>query len=176
MLNGARFALVSVFGLITLIILINNYYPRYASWRSLSPAHISAASQWYLDNRVRDVDDVTAICFYAVNCSDNGARLALVPNPDQYDFDALRQRIWARRFKGVCQGRTSNLGLHLLRTSDSDQYEYSDSAIWSFYNNRFIPKWGHWSGGAFSEEPWERCSIDEAAYFWEGGQLVRVAR
>ncbi len=153
-------------------LLLTGGFARYKSWRSLSPAHVLTATQWYIANRARQANDVTAVCVYVLDCSDDRARLAIVPAPDQYDFRALRQLIWVRRFKGRCQGYTANLGLHILRRPDNDRYAGSDQAIWSFNNDRFIPSSGNWSGGAFSEEPWERCTIDRAAYEVQGSQLV----
>ena len=168
-------ALVAVFVLL-LFFLLADIYPRYMSWRSLSSARISEEVQWYIDNRAQKRGDIFAICVYALNCRDNRAHLEIVPSPDQYEFDTLRQLMWARRFKGACPGQSANLGLHVLRVSGAERFGGSDHAIWSFFNNGFIPREGHWSGGAFSEEPWERCSTGKAAYLLEEGQLVRATR
>jgi len=172
MQRHVKLALAAVIALVLLIYLILDRYPRYASWRALSSAKIADATQWYIDNRASDVREIAAICVYALDCSDTRARLSIVPTPDQFDLDALRKRIWARRFSGVCQGRSANLGLHVLRANYTDLHWYSDLAIWSFYNDRFIPIHGRFSGGAFSEEPWERCSIERATYLVQEGQLL----
>ena len=42
------------------------YYESYKSWKSLSAEHISEASKWYIANRVRDIDGVSAVCVYAL--------------------------------------------------------------------------------------------------------------
>lgn len=175
MLKTLTLSLVSAITLIAILVIGDNYLSRYISWRALSPTLISESSQWYMENRANDVDDIIAICVYALDCAENSARLTIVPDPDQYDFETLRQLIWARRFNGTCIGQSANLGLHLLRSSLSDGNPGSDRAIWSFYLNRFIPKSGNWSGGAFSEEPWERCSMERAAYSVEEGVLYKTS-
>ncbi|MEC8629599.1 MAG: hypothetical protein VXY73_05870 [Pseudomonadota bacterium] len=178
-------ALIAFFALITMYGFADHYGSRYTSWRALSSEHVFDAAQEYIEwqyvnrkqfkNRETDnVSNITAVCFYAVTCDDDEARLALISDPDQFDFDALKRRIWARRFKGTCQGQTANLGLHVLHSQGSDR-PGRDLAIWNFYGDSFT-KTGdrHWFiGGAFSDEPWERCSLDRAAYLIENGALVR---
>lgn len=144
-------------------------YWRYKSWRELSANHISDASQWYITHRASNVEEVQATCIYALDCTNDRARLAIIRKLDEYDFEALRQLIWARRFSGTCQGKTANLAMHLVRSQKNNKYEHSDQAIWSFYLNRFVPMHGRFSGGAFSEEPWERCSIEGAALLSRNG-------
>ena len=170
----ATLVLLTLLFLIPLFVFGTDRYARYKSWRELSATHISDAAQWYLTNRAKDVAGVSAICVYALDCADGHARLAIVGNLDEHDFKALRQLIWTRRFAGTCQGQTANLGLHLLRSENSEEHEYSDHAIWSFHNNRFIPMYGSWSGGAFSEEPWERCSMDSAAFLAQRGVVQKT--
>ncbi len=182
-------ALIAFFALIALYGVAYDYGSRYTSWRALSSEHVFDAAQRYVEwqyvnrkqykNRETDnVSNITAVCFYAVTCDDDEARLALISDPDQFDFDALKRRIWARRFEGTCQGSTANLGLHVLRSEDSVKQEY-DLAFWTFYGDGFRfrsvnGRFFYW--GAFSEEPWERCSIDRAAYLIENGALVRNAK
>jgi hypothetical protein len=172
MFKRVALVLITVLALIAVLVVGSDYSSRYWSWRALSPAHIAASSQWYINNRASDIDGISAICVYALECTDDGARLAIVRDPDQYDFGALKNLIWNRRFEGICPGQTANLGLHLMRPPESNAVMPTDQAIWSFYHDRFIPMRGNWSGGAFSEEPWERCSIDGAAYLVQQGVLV----
>lgn len=148
-------------------------FERYLSWRSLSATKVSTSVQLYLDEKVEDSDQVVAICFYALDCSSGRARLRLVSTPAQYDFDALKQRIWKRRFDRVCEGVSANLGLHLLRALNSRRDDHSDNAIWSFVGDDFHSSLGgHWSiPGAFSEEPWKRCSIEDAAFHVKDGKI-----
>jgi len=161
---------ISVHVLVSLLFYGIDRFSRYQSWRGISHSRMPDAAQWYISNRAQYVSDVRAICFYALDCDDDHARLALVRNLDGYDFEALRERIWARRFGGTCQGYTANVGLHILRSQDSAEHSNFDHAIWSFYHNRFIPVRGHRNiGGAFSEEPYERCSMDGAAFLVENG-------
>ena len=171
------------FALIALYFVADHYGSRYTSWRALSSEHVFDAAQQYVEReyintKSYDASEIIPVCVYAVACDDVWARLAIVNDPDQFDFDALKRRIWARRFEGTCQGQAANLGLHVLRSEDSVKQEY-DLAFWTFYgdgfrfrsvNGRFI----YW--GAFSEEPWERCSLDRAAYLIENGALVRNAK
>lgn len=121
-----------------------------------------------------DHSSIKAVCVYVLSCDHNEARLQLVQNLDEVDFEALRDQIWDRRFQGTCEGRTANLGLHIYRdsTETSSRYWHSDHAIWSFGNNRFVPKHGRFSGGSFSEEPWERCSLEKAIYPMKSVALV----
>lgn len=141
-------------------------YTRYASWKNLSSQTVKNETQWYLENRTFEPGSVKAICIYVVECSAGVARLQLTENLTNLDFDKLRQTIWDRRFKRSCTGQTANLGLHIVRdnVSDAQSFWYSDRAIWSFNNNRFIPIHGRFAGGSFSEEPWERCSLPKATY------------
>jgi len=139
-----------------------DYFSRFVSWRNLSSELLNEKTSWYLDNRALDQGSISGVCLYIVACEDDRARLVIVEDIESIDFKLLRDRIWDRRFNGVCEGRTSNLGLHIIRNSAAT--EPNDYAIWSFYNNRFIPRHGRFSAGAFSEEPWERCSIKKSIY------------
>ena len=129
-------------------------------------ALISDASLWYLENRATNANEIAALCVYALDCSGDRARLAIISDIYQFNFGSLRQRIWARRFKGICQGQTANLGLQIVR-QDSARPELQDQAVWSFTNNRFISRNIRWA--AFSEEPWERCSAKNATFLVEKG-------
>lgn len=170
------------FALIALYFVADHYGSRYTSWRALSSEHVFDAAQQYVEQEYinkknYDASEIIPVCVYAVACDDVWARLAIVNDPDQFDFDALKRRIWARRFKGTCQGQTANLGLHVLHSQGSDR-PGRDLAIWNFYGDSFTRTGDlHWViGGAFTDEPWERCSIDRAAYLIENGALVRNAK
>lgn len=174
MFKRVALVLLSLLVLFALLVFGNDRYSHYKSWRELSPATISNASQWYITNRASNIGAITAICVYALDCSADRARLAIVHDLDKYDFEELRQLIWDRRFSSTCQGRTANLGLHLMRSQDNGEYDYSDHAFWSFSNNRFVPQDGSWSGGSFSEEPWERCSMDGAVFEVQNGVASKI--
>ena len=158
-------ALAPLFILI-LALFATNYYDRYKSWKNLSAETIIEKTSWYLENHASEPSSIEAVCLYIVACEDDRARLEITKDVKSIDFDSLRDRIWERRFTRTCKGRTSNLGLHILRNSSetSRNYSHSDHAIWSFYNNRFVPKLSRFSVVAFSEEPWERCSAQRAFY------------
>ena len=151
-------------GLVVAVLISYDHASRYISWKHLSAEVLQDKTSWYLENRAWDRSSITAVCIYIVSCEENRARLVIVEDLEAIDFDDLRRRIWNRRFDDLCRGRTSNLGLHLLRepAAEANDYWHSDQAIWSFYNNRFIPKHGRFSGRAFSQEPWERCSFEKA--------------
>lgn len=176
MLKQVKLVLISVSAFFAVFWFGHDYFSRYKSWRALSQGHISDAAQWYITNRAFDPSGITAICLYALSCDEDRAHLVMVSDLDQYDFEKLKQQIWMRRFQGVCQGRTANLGLHFLRSHDNHVVRSSDHAIWSFYNDKFIPTQGHWNiAGAFSEESVKRCSIDTATFIIEQGVLVKNA-
>ncbi len=167
------------FALIALYFVADHYGSHYTSWRALSSEHVFDAAQQYVEReyintKSYDASEIIPVCVYAVTCDDVWARLAIVDDPDQFDFDALKRRIWARRFKGTCQGQTANLGLHVLHSQGSHR-PGDDLPIWNFYGDSFTStRDRHWFfGGAFSDEPWERCSLDRAAYLIENGEFVR---
>lgn len=195
MFKRIALAVIAFFALITMYGYADSYGSRYTSWRALSSEHVFDAAQQYVEREyintkhyiskfqynnfeTDNVSNVTAVCVYAVTCDDDRARLALISDLDQFDFDALKRRIWARRFEGTCQGQTANLGLHVLRSEDSVEQQY-DFAVWTFYGDGFIPRQvlgRFFFSGAFSERPWERCSLDRAAYLIENDELVRNAK
>lgn len=157
--------LAAVAGSVALFV-VSDYFSRISSWSNLSAEVVDQKVRWYLDNSAIDNSSITAVCVYVLSCDHNEARLKLVHDLDEVDFEALRDQIWDRRFRRTCEGRTANLGIHIYRelSETSSRYWHSDHAIWSFNNNRFIPKHGRFSGGSFSEEPWERCSLEKAIY------------
>jgi hypothetical protein len=124
-----------------------------------------------------------AVCIYAVSCQSGRARLEPV-NIEHADFDALRDRIWGRRFRAQCPGRTANLGLHLVPLEDPEDditaqrpIPYgSSTAYWSFAGNVFLPRMTRWSGGAFSEGPWRPCTPEHYAFIRRDGNLTEVTQ
>ena len=158
--------IMATMSLLTIVLFASDYCSRYVNWRNLSAELLNEKISWYLENRAGDQASISAACLYIVACEDDIARLVIAEDIESIDFELLRSRIWDRRFSGICEGRTSNLGLHIIRnsTATTSAYSTSDHAIWSFYNNKFIPKQGRFSGGAFSEEPWERCSVQRSIY------------
>lgn len=158
--------LTTLVGLVALLV-APDYCSRFSSWSNLSAETVDRKARRYLDSRAMENYPIKAVCVYVLSCDHNEARLKLVRDFDEVDFEALRDQIWARRFRRTCEGRTANLGLHIYRepSESSSRFWHSDHAIWSFNNNRFVPKHGRFSGGSFSEEPWERCSPEKATYF-----------
>jgi hypothetical protein len=131
---------------------------RYWNFTTLTKAHVVEEARAYARERLSS--PVTYICIYEVDCSGEAAVLRLVENIDTWDFEAAKTRIWDRRFNNTCSGRTSNFGLHIL--AGADEIDSKTHARWFFFGNRFYPKHTRFGGGAFSEEPWERCTSERA--------------
>lgn len=134
----------------------------FLSWRALDAETVQDRAEEYV---LRYDFDHVAVCIYVVSCDSGRARLEPV-NLNEVGFDALRDRIWGRRFRDECPGRTANLGLHLvpLETADDAISPGRENAYWAFGTDRFIPRWTRWNGGAFSEEPWQRCTPEHYAF------------
>ena len=131
---------------------------RYWNFTTLTKTHVVEQARAYASNRVPS--PATHICIYEVDCSGETAVLKLVENIDTWDFEGAKTRIWERRFNNSCSGRTTNLGLHIL--ANEDEIDSLAHARWSFFGNTFSPRHTRFGGGAFSEEPWERCTPDRA--------------
>lgn len=146
-------------------------FARYDSWRTLDAETIRNEAVNYVERY--EIDDV-GICVYAVTCDTGAAQLSLIPDLDAHDFEQTRELIWARRFDGECSGQTANVGLHIIpvsrRTREVEWYQRN--AIWSFGTDRFLRKWGNHSSGAFSEEPWQRCTPDNFAFTRIDGEIT----
>lgn len=132
---------------------------RYWSWRNLSKTELIEAADWYIEHRVPG----NKACLYAVVCENNRPSLELVKSVDEWDIRAAKQLAWKRRFQSTCAGRTANFGLELL--SDElvgiGEAQYRRRAVWSFYNDRFVPLSGRMHGPhAFSEIEPEPCRAE----------------
>jgi hypothetical protein len=139
----------------------------FLSWRALDAETVQDRAEEYVLRY--DIEDV-AVCIYVVGCESGRARLEPV-DVDEVDFDALRDRIWGRRFHDECPGRTANLGLHLvpLESAEDEIFPSQVNAYWTFGTDRFIPRWTRVNGGAFSEEPWQRCMPGHYAFVRRNG-------
>ena len=132
---------------------VYDYWSRYSSWRDLSKQELVDSANSYIRNYVRE----NRACLYAVVCKDGRAKLELVKDIDAFDLDAARQLAWDRRFKNACPGRSANFGLKLA-AGDAENASLDRWAVWSFYNDRFIPNQTRFSAHAFSEAPVEPCT------------------
>lgn len=128
---------------------------RYLSWRQLSKNELVDSANWYVENRAPGND----ACLYAVQCTGGRASLRLLRSLDDWDIEATKQIAWDRKFGGVCSGRTANFALELVtdnlqsdRTSEGLRH-----AVWSFYNDRFVPGLTRFESAAFSETEAEPC-------------------
>lgn len=131
---------------------------RYLNFTTLTKAHVVGQVHVYVHKHISS--PVKYICVYEVDCSSEAAVLKLVDNIDTWDFEAAKTRIWDRRLKDTCSGHTANFGLHIL--TSADELESRAHARWSFFGNGFAPKHTRFGGGAFSEEPWQRCTPERA--------------
>jgi hypothetical protein len=87
--------------------------------------------------------------------------MELVKSVDDWDLEAAKSLTWARRFEGKCPGRTANFGLELISKKPDDGVKLSKRkrAVWSFFNDRFVPVQGRFHGPhAFSETAAEPCT------------------
>jgi hypothetical protein len=131
-----------------------DYLSRYLSWANLSKEELVASARGY----VRERAPGQKVCLYAVTCEKGRAQLALVKDLAGWDIAAARQLAWDRRFGNSCPGRTANFAL-AVAPGGPDIPESLREAVWSFANDRFVPRWGRFHGPqAFSEEAPEACT------------------
>jgi hypothetical protein len=134
------------------------YGMRYQSWANLSKAELVESARWY----VRERAPGQTMCLYAVTCDKGRARLALVKDIDAWDIESARQLAWDRRFHNQCPARTANFALQVIE-GGPELGEGSKQAVWSFYNDRFVPSMGRFHGPhAFSEKAAEPCTAEYA--------------
>lgn len=144
------------------ILALSSYDPlaRYLSWKTMSKAELIEEAEAYLQNYTYGGQ----ACLYAVDCQSGRAVLVLVKDIEAWDIEETKDLVWRRRFSEFCPGQTANFGLHVITTPESEQItpmvESNRWARWSFYNDRFLPRYGRFQGGAFSEGGWEPCSAE----------------
>jgi hypothetical protein len=137
-----------------------DYALKYLHFSALTKERLMQETHTYIRDRAGG--DQMA-CLYVVQCDGDRARLELVQEIDSWDFDAAKNRIWRRRFSNYCTGRTTNLALHLIpHEGHEPQIDALAHARWSFFNDRFIPLRGRFQSGAFTDQPWERCTPEAA--------------
>ena len=141
------------------------YGIRALNWWSLTKGEIVGGAQAYRERYGTHNPSYLSnayACLYVVSCDGGRAHLVRVTNPENWDFEATRSTIWNRRFSSTCPGRTANFGLHWIDASGADIPDHLETAYWSFHNDRFVSRLGRFHSGAFSEEPWQRCTPDSA--------------
>ena len=133
---------------------------RYINWKTLTKDELVKGAQTYIEKRI----GVSAsACLYVVDCSKGEARLRMVNDIPSWDLDADRDMIWKRRFTRTCQGRTTNIGISVIPEAEQPAlYKSTSLAMWSFYNDRFIPTYGRFQSGSFSTNSYEQCTHEKA--------------
>ncbi|MGE0530536.1 MAG: hypothetical protein AB7G40_02365 [Hyphomonadaceae bacterium] len=134
---------------------------RYYRFSTLSKDEVVIQAERYIQDRAGGHQ---MACVYAVRCDSNRARLEMVRDLAAWDFQETKATIWQRRFdSSFCAGRTTNLALHLV---PMDGYEAQNDVLsharWDFFLDRFIPRRGRFQSGAFTDQPWERCTAANA--------------
>lgn len=137
-----------------------DYAQRYLHFSNLTKDRVVQGAEDYIQSRVPGSQ---MACLYVVQCDDEGARLEIVTNIESWDFNAAKRTIWERRFGDYCAGQTANLAIHLVPHEDSEAISRSTArAVWSFFNDRFIPVQTRFGPSAFSERTWEPCTAEFA--------------
>ncbi|WP_175551311.1 hypothetical protein [Sphingobium sp. YR657] len=157
---GCLMAIAFIFAIFLLMVGPVQWWKHYQSWSHLSKDKLIASANWYIENRAPRND----ACIFAVECKDGRARLKLIKSINEWDFEASKQTTWDRKFKNICQGQTANFALEVAADNTESQkvYEGSRRAVWSFYNDRFIPAHTRFSFAAFSEIEADPCLTNYA--------------
>lgn len=134
---------------------------RYYHFSTLSKDEVVIQAGRYIQDRAGGNQ---MACLYEVRCDGGRARLEMVRDLATWDFEQTKATIWERRFDGsFCTGRTTNLALHLIPTEGHEaQMDALSHARWAFGLDRFIPRSGRFQSGAFTDQPWERCTAADA--------------
>lgn len=154
---------------ILLLIPAFDYGSRYLSWKTFSKEEILRKIGEY-DHRygvTNQTNRPTYACLYVVECDEKGAKLRLVQDVEEWDIERTRSLIWERRFKGICQGRVTNLGLEFVSENPQASIpSYNKHARWIFYHDRFLQRHSRVQSGSFSQlRTWEPCLKEKAVYF-----------
>lgn len=140
-------------------------YPiRLLQWQTLSKTEVVKGAEVFrrrYDLSARYLENAY-VCLYVVSCESGRARLSPVTDIESWDFAATKATIWRRKFSDYCPGRTANFGLHWVDRSGAEIPGFLETAYWSMSNDRFLMRHGRFNTGAFSEEPWQRCTPDIA--------------
>jgi hypothetical protein len=154
-----HFSLITVLFCTTTVFLFDRW-ARYQSWSHLSKFKIVAEADDFIRERAPNGEGEA--CFYYVICEGGRPKMELMTSLEDWNLRETKKLVWNRKFKKTCQGRTANFGLELLEKpqSDTKHLMYNKRAVWSFYNDRFIPQWGRFHAYAFSEVDHRPCSAE----------------
>lgn len=125
---------------------------RFKNFKQLDKDDLVEGAEAYITTRLPVSQGTYGACLYVVDCGDENAKLRSVENFDALNFEALKGDIWKRRVNSTyCQGRATNIGIAAIPLSpDAEELRNGRKlAVWSFYNDRFIPSQTHFHGYAF---------------------------
>jgi hypothetical protein len=153
----------AVFIILTISIVIGSVIAyedgsRYFNWRSLNVQEVRSSAITYA---ARHNFQLSNMCLYEVRCDETGAYLHLVSDLENWDVNALRERVWRRRFnKTYCTGATANIAI------EAYPYVLSESrrAVWSFGDNGFHPTLSRFYSAAFSHRNAEACTPEHSIF------------
>lgn len=153
--HGCMLALALPFAILLLIVGPVHWGLRYQSWSELSKDKLIRSANSYIAHRAPG----NGACLFVVECKSGRARLKLIKSMKDWDFEASKQIVWDRKFDGICQGLTANFALELVNDNPQSQktFEGSRRAVWSFYNDQFVPIRTRFGFAAFSEAETEPC-------------------
>ncbi len=139
-------------------ILAYEYGNRYFNWRSLDVQDVRSSAISYA---ARHDFHLYNICLYEVRCDDQGAYLQLISELEGWDVNALRHRIWRRRFnKNYCSGATANIAIEVYPTDQPG----TRRAVWSFGDNGFHPSLSRFYSASFSHRSAEACTPEHSPF------------
>ena len=170
-LRGLFCVVISIFLLLILIaaVFIGGgisyiYGSRYVNWRSLDVQEVRSSAITYAAQHDLQLSNM---CLYEVRCDEDGAYLHMITELEDWDVDALRERIWERRFdESYCTGATANIAIEVYPT---DQPEVQ-RAVWWFGDNRFHQTSTGFSFTAFSRRSWQACTPEHSIFRVSEGQ------
>lgn len=153
--HGCILALVLPFAIFLAMVGPVHWGLRYQSWSQLSKDKLIRSANSYIAHRAPG----NGACLFTVECKSGRARLKLIRSIKDWDFEASKQIVWDRKFSDTCQGLTANFALELASDNPLSQnaYEGSRRAVWSFYNDQFVPTRTRFGSAAFSEAETEPC-------------------
>ena len=162
-LNRSKSAFIVGLFTVGVMVWLSGWPAKYLNWSSLTADEVVQDAARYAEEKFGG----GSACIYEVRCKTGRAQLYVVEDIDTWDIEATKDIAWKRRFSDQCPGRTANIGLHVLPSSDGPWTDSTMLAFWLFETDRFIPTMSRFYGGAFSEGNWQRCSPEHSIDLFE---------